>query len=69
MTPISKSSLKTSSKGPDVMVKQDTPKQKGRGKRTKKKRKSRKKPCWDNYKMVGMKNKNGKRVPNCVYKK
>ena len=28
-----------------------------------------KKPCWDNYKMVGMKKKNGKRVPNCVYKK
>jgi hypothetical protein len=36
-------------------------------KRTKKK--GGKKPCWDNYKMVGMKNKNGKRVPNCVYKK
>lgn len=28
-----------------------------------------KNPCWENYKMVGMKNKNGKRVPNCVYKK
>ena len=27
-----------------------------------------KNPCWENYKMVGMKNKNGKRVPNCVYK-
>ena len=38
------------------------------GKRTKKK-KGGKKPCWDKYKMVGMKNKNGKRVPNCVYKK
>ena len=37
-------------------------------KRTKKK-KGGKKPCWDNYKMVGMKKKNGKRVPNCVYKK
>lgn len=23
-------------------------------------------PCWDNYKMVGMKKKNGKEVPNCV---
>lgn len=26
-------------------------------------------PCWDNYEMVGMKNKNGKEVPNCVPKK
>lgn len=25
--------------------------------------------CWKNYKMVGMKNKNGKKVPNCVPKK
>jgi hypothetical protein len=24
--------------------------------------------CWENYKMVGMKNKNGKKVPNCVPK-
>ncbi len=23
-------------------------------------------PCWDNYKMVGMKKKGGKEVPNCV---
>ena len=23
-------------------------------------------PCWDGYKMVGMKKKNGKKVPNCV---
>jgi len=23
-------------------------------------------PCWDNYHMVGMKDKNGKKVPNCV---
>ena len=23
-------------------------------------------PCWDNYKQVGMKTKNGKKVPNCV---
>ena len=23
-------------------------------------------PCWDNYKMVGTKKKNGKTVPNCV---
>jgi len=28
-----------------------------------------KKPCWNNYKMVGMKTKNGKMVPNCVYNK
>jgi hypothetical protein len=28
-----------------------------------------KKACWDNYKMVGMKNKGGKQVPNCVPKK
>jgi hypothetical protein len=25
-------------------------------------------PCWDNYKQVGMKKKNGKSVPNCVPK-
>jgi len=25
-------------------------------------------PCWDDYHMVGMKNKNGKKVPNCVPK-
>lgn len=25
-------------------------------------------PCWKNYKMVGMKDKNGKKVPNCVPK-
>lgn len=23
-------------------------------------------PCWDGYKMVGKKTKNGKEVPNCV---
>jgi len=23
-------------------------------------------PCWDGYRMVGWKKKNGKRVPNCV---
>jgi hypothetical protein len=27
-----------------------------------------KEPCWSNYEMVGMKNKNGKKVPNCVPK-
>lgn len=26
-------------------------------------------PCWKNYEMVGMKTKNGKKVPNCVPKK
>jgi hypothetical protein len=25
-------------------------------------------PCWKDYKMVGMKNKNGRKVPNCVPK-
>ena len=25
-------------------------------------------PCWDDYEMVGMKDKNGKKVPNCVPK-
>jgi len=24
------------------------------------------KACWSGYKQVGMKNKNGKKVPNCV---
>ena len=23
-------------------------------------------PCWDGYEMIGMKKKNGKKVPNCV---
>ena len=23
-------------------------------------------PCWSGYQMIGMKNKNGKKVPNCV---
>jgi hypothetical protein len=23
-------------------------------------------PCWDNYEMIGMKTKNGRKVPNCV---
>tara|TARA_Y100000015_G_scaffold26170_1_gene25280 strand:+ start:14146 stop:14289 length:144 start_codon:yes stop_codon:yes gene_type:complete len=26
-------------------------------------------PCWKNYEMVGMKNKGGRKVPNCVPKK
>jgi hypothetical protein len=25
-------------------------------------------PCWKNYEMVGMKEKGGKKVPNCVPK-
>lgn len=25
-------------------------------------------PCWDNYEMIGMKKKDGKKVPNCVPK-
>ena len=25
-------------------------------------------PCWDNYKQIGMKTKNGRQVPNCVPK-
>jgi hypothetical protein len=28
-----------------------------------------KSPCWSGYEMVGMKKKNGKKVPNCVPKK
>ena len=24
------------------------------------------KPCWDGYEQIGMKDKNGKQVPNCV---
>jgi len=26
-------------------------------------------PCWDSHEMIGMKMKNGKKVPNCVPKK
>lgn len=25
-------------------------------------------PCWKDYEMIGMKTKNGKKVPNCVPK-
>ncbi len=25
-------------------------------------------PCWEGYEMIGMKNKGGKKVPNCVPK-
>jgi hypothetical protein len=34
-----------------------------------KKEKKKKTPCWKGYEMVGMKDKNGKKVPNCVPKK
>lgn len=30
------------------------------------KRVSAKNPCWKNYKQLGMKLKNGRKVPNCV---
>lgn len=26
-------------------------------------------PCWENYRQYGMKEKNGKQVPNCVPEK
>jgi len=29
-------------------------------------KKSKSSPCWSGYEMVGMKKKNGKKVPNCV---
>ena len=32
------------------------------------KKKGKKGPCWKNYKMVGTKNKGGRKVPNCVPK-
>ena len=38
-------------------------------KEKKKKQKKKKGPCWKDYKMVGMKDKGGKKVPNCVPKK
>ena len=28
-----------------------------------------KNPCWKGYEAIGMKSKNGKKVPNCVPKK
>lgn len=31
--------------------------------------KSKSDPCWDSHEMVGMKTKNGKKVPNCVPKR
>ncbi len=35
---------------------------------TKKKTSEKKDPCWDGYEKEGMKNKGGKKVPNCVKK-
>lgn len=32
-------------------------------------KKKEKDPCWKNYDQVGMKTKDGKKVPNCVPKK
>jgi hypothetical protein len=32
----------------------------------KKANKKSKGPCWDGYEAIGMKMKNGRRVPNCV---
>ena len=31
-------------------------------------KKGKKDPCWSTHKMVGMKNKGGKKVPKCVPK-
>lgn len=28
--------------------------------------KGKSKPCWEGYQAIGMKEKNGKKVPNCV---
>ena len=33
------------------------------------KKKKMKNPCWKGYEAIGMKNKGGKKVPNCVPKK
>lgn len=33
-----------------------------------KKKRKKKDPCWTGYEMVGMKDKDGKLVPNCVPK-
>jgi len=35
----------------------------------KKKKTPKKDPCWNNYEQVGMKEKKGEKVPNCVPKK
>ncbi len=37
--------------------------------RSKKKKSSTDDPCWKGYEQFGMKEKNGKQVPNCVKKK
>ena len=34
--------------------------------KTKSSKSSEKDPCWKGYEQVGMKDKNGKQVPNCV---
>ena len=33
---------------------------------TKRGKKKMKNPCWKGYEAIGMKNKGGKKVPNCV---
>jgi hypothetical protein len=33
------------------------------------KKQKRNNPCWDGYEQIGMKQKNGRLVPNCVPKK
>ena len=35
----------------------------------KKKSATKENPCWKGYEKIGMKEKNGKQVPNCVKKK
>lgn len=35
----------------------------------KRKKSTKKDPCWEGYEKVGMKTKNGKLVPNCVPEK
>ena len=35
---------------------------------TKRRKKKMKNPCWKGYEAIGMKTKNGKKVPNCVPK-
>ena len=41
-------------------------KKKTKAKKTKGKKMKGKNPCWKGYQMVGMKEKGGRRVPNCV---
>lgn len=59
-----KKTAKKSAKKP--AAKKSSAKKSGAKKSGAKKTTAKNDPCWDGYTQVGMKDKNGKEVPNCV---